>query len=813
MRSRGMRRTLVWAVLAAMVVAAPATVLAQRGWDALPTVLSSVPVAIIIGGQGPRIVTSGAGDAVSAWTEVTAPNGVRIVRTARYEKAGGGWTPASTLFSNITLFAQDLDLAGDANGNAIAVWTAVSASLGNPMEFAVASFYAAASGAWTDIPLPVTNHSATPVVAMNPAGDAVIAWRELLGVNAGLHAVRYAHASATWSGDERPAGASSGAALFDAAIDDGANIHLVWRGAASIQSARFSAAGAAWGSVVNLGPYTNSQVVEPHVAVNGVGDAVATWESGGGIQAVLRSRSDQGWSAPSPIASGSGLDEFARPAIDPSGAVVVAWRRTGTSGAFGLQARRYQPGSGWSPIADLVDDAGQLPPSVAVAMDAAGNAFVVASRFVTAFADARLLAARYAVSTGAWTTTRDLTPAQQFAVLSDVAVDPAGDAVAVWLQSSGVQTTQVLRWDATPPVPSIAALTSSPGTLSVSLGVPASTDPALAPTNLEYSLDGGSSWIPRAPAGIASPLVVPTMNDVVTYSLRVRAVNRAGAGRVTDPLAARSGSGGTPSALRVVSVVGDAVTLAWATPTAGIDASDYLLEAGIAPLQTVATVRLGSPMTIATVRNAPAGMFYLRLTAINGAVRGGTSNEVRVVVGLPEVPAAPTGLIGLVNGSALTLSWTNTMNGGPPSSLLLNVSGAVSGSIPLPVSESFSFANVPPGTYTFTVAAVNATGTSAPTTAVTLSFPGSCTGVPNPPPAVSGLVVGNVVSLAWEAPQSGPAVSGYELVVTGAFAGRVPVSVRTISAAIDAGLYRIGVAATNACGSSASTAPITFVVP
>ena len=84
-----------------------------------------------------------------------------------------------------------------------------------------------------------------------------------------------------------------------------------------------------------------------------------------------------------------------------------------------------------------------------------------------------------------------------------------------------------------------------------------------------------------------------------------------------------------------------------------------------------------------------------------------------------------------------------------------------------PVSESFSFANVRPGTYTFTVAAVNATGTSAPTTAVTLSFPGSCTGVPNPPPAVSGLVVGNVVSLAWEAPQSGPAVSGYELVVTG----------------------------------------------
>ena len=116
------------------------------------------------------------------------------------------------------------------------------------------------------------------------------------------------------------------------------------------------------------------------------------------------------------------------------------------------------------------------------------------------------------------------------------------------------------------------------------------------------------------------------------------------------PLPVRSGSGGTPSPLRVISVVGNAVTLAWSTPAAGLDATDYLLEGGVAPQQTLASVRLGTAMTLMTLNGAPTGVFYLRLTAMNGAVRGGTSNEVRVVVGVPKAPAAPTGLTGLVNG-------------------------------------------------------------------------------------------------------------------------------------------------------------------
>ena len=807
-----MRLPRIWQFMAtallAMQLAAPAPARAQSGWDASPTVLSGVPVAIILGGQGPRIAMSAGGDAVAVWTEVPSLTTYRIVQTASYEKARDAWTPATTLFASATQATQDVDLAGDAAGNAIAVWSAPSP--GNSAILALASRYSSTTRTWTDLPLPMTSPSAVPVVAMNAAGDAVIAWRQLAGANAGVHVVRYSNAAGTWSGVERPAGSSVEPALLDVAIDDGGNMQLVWRASSTIRAARFSAAAAAWESAVDLGPYTDIYVAEPHVAMNSAGHAVATWESGGEIQAVLRSPADAAWSAPIPISSGGGLLDLAQPAIDPSGAIVVAWRRASAFGTSGVQARRYVPGGGWSTIANLFNDGFRLTPSVAVAVDASGNAFVVATRDRDG---TRLLAARYAANSGTWTTTPNLTPALQTAALSGVAVDPAGNAVALWFQADGNQITQALRWDAAPAVPSIVDITPSPRSVSVNLTLPPSQDPALVATNLEYSVDGGSSWTSRAPADVASPLVVPTTDDVSTYALRVRARNAAGAGRPTPPLPVRSGNGGTPSPLRVVSVLGNAVTLAWTRPAAGIEATDYLLEGGVAPQQTLASVRLGTAMTLTTVSGAPTGAFYLRLTAMNGAVRGGTSNEVRVVVGVPEAPAAPTGLTGLVNGSTLTLSWTNVTSGSSPSSLLLHVAGALSGSALLPIAESFSFANVPPGTYTFTITAMNAAGSSVPTNPVTLTFPGPCSGPPSPPSAVSASVAGNVLSLTWEPPQTGPAIGGYELVVTGAFVGRVPVSSRTVSGAIGAGLYRIGVAALNACGSSSSTAPITVVVP
>lgn len=800
-------------VLTAAQWGAPAAAVAQQGWDSTPATLSTAAVPLFIGNQDPAVAMSAGGNIVAVWTEVPAVTSYRIVRASRYDGAEGAWHAATTLFSSATQAAQDVRLAGDAAGNAIAVWTAVT--VGSPTEFARAARFSASTGTWADIPLPVTNHSATPIVAMNAAGDAVIAWRELVGVGAGVHAVRYAQATATWSADERPAGTGADPALLEAAMDDAGNIHLVWRASAGIRSSRYSAASSAWSGVADLGTYSDIYVVAPRVAMNGAGDAIVTWETSGGITAVLRSRTAGAWSAPAQISSGTSLDEMARPAIDAAGAAIVAWRRVGPagpSGNAGVQARRHSPGTGWSPIVDLVTGANQPTPSVGIAVDPAGNAFVTMTRFVTAD-DARLHAARFSAATGAWSAANPLSATAQLSALSNVAVDPHGNAVAIWFQAVGVHVTQAARWTATPAAPTLLGAVPSAQSVSVSVGVGATTDPAFAPSNFEYSVDGGLSWTARSPAGITSPFVVAGLTDGVAYDLRVRAVNDAGAGAGSVAARVRSGASVAPGALRVVARQGNMMTLAWTPPAAGLEPSSYQLEGGIAgQSQVLAVLPTGGAATQFTV-SVPDGTFFVRMASVWGTTRLAVSPEITVAINAPAAPDAPAALLASANGSALALSWQNRWEHAAPTGIRLAVSGAVSTTLDLPVSESFTYSGVPPGTYTFTVSALNGSTASAPSAPATVTFPGACTGAPSPPAAFSATTQGGMVYLDWLPATSGEAATGYVLLVSGAFTGSLPSAARTLVVPAPPGSYTVRVVSVGPCGTSEPTPPQTVIVP
>jgi hypothetical protein len=166
-----------------------------------------------------------------------------------------------------------------------------------------------------------------------------------------------------------------------------------------------------------------------------------------------------------------------------------------------------------------------------------------------------------------------------------------------------------------------------------------------------------------------------------------------------------------------------------------------------------------------------------------------------------------------VNGAGLVLSWTNTLEGGTPTGLRLNVSGAATTTLPLPMEETFTYANVPPGTYTLSVTAENGSGASAPSNSVTLTFPNSCTGVPGPPEHMQTWKVGSTIFLAWSPPATGPAVSGYTVLVSGAYVGAFSAAGRSLSGAAGPGRYVLSVAANNSCGASAPTPEQVVVMP
>ena len=260
-----------------------------------------------------------------------------------------------------------------------------------------------------------------------------------------------------------------------------------------------------------------------------------------------------------------------------------------------------------------------------------------------------------------------------------------------------------------------------------------------------------------------------------------------------------------PAALTFTSVVGNRVSLRWNPPTGAV-ATGYVIEGGVAPGQVLGSVPTGGTGTTFSF-DAPTGSFYLRVHAVTASGRSGPSNEVLVHVNVPQPPSAPAALLGLVNGSTLGLSWRNTATGGAPTSMLLDVSGAVNASLPLPLGETFSFAGVPPGTYTFAVRARNAVGASAASPGVTLTFPGGCSGAPAPPTNFAVTRAGNVLSLQWDPPASGAAVSGYVLDVSGAVTLALPMAGRSISSPVPPGSYTFRVRSANACGQSADTAP------
>jgi hypothetical protein len=261
----------------------------------------------------------------------------------------------------------------------------------------------------------------------------------------------------------------------------------------------------------------------------------------------------------------------------------------------------------------------------------------------------------------------------------------------------------------------------------------------------------------------------------------------------------------------LATVVGNTVTAAWTMPPSGIAATGFVVEGGIAPGSVLASLPTGGTATTFNF-NAPTGLFYIRVHALAGGTRSAASNEVRIAVNVPLPPAAPTNLVGEAFGSNLRLSWRNQLHEGTPTGVMLDVSGAVSLSMALPVGESFTFNGVPSGNYVFAVRATNASGSSGKSNTVALTFPATC--VPAGTPINFGASrSGNVVSVSWAPAAGGPTPTGYVLNVTGSISTTIPLTQTSISGAVGSGSYTMSVIATHACGNSASSTPQTVVVP
>ncbi len=314
-------------------------------------------------------------------------------------------------------------------------------------------------------------------------------------------------------------------------------------------------------------------------------------------------------------------------------------------------------------------------------------------------------------------------------------------------------------------------------------------------------------------------LLIVATNAIAATDTRQRALGALYLAAISSEYSVHSdnsGAGATtvqpPTGLFTASIVGNLVTLRWKPPLIGPAPTGYVFEAGIHPGEVLASMSTGGPAPSFTFA-APPGSFYVRVHSVAGGAKSRASSEIRVHVGVATGPTAPSKLLGVVKGSTLGLSWVNTFGGGAPTSLMLDVTGAIVTSIPLELRDTFSFPSVPPGTYTFSVRAVNAAGSSGASNPVTLTFPTNCSGSPQTPINFVASKSGNTISLAWQPAASGPAAMSYLVHVTGSYVIDVPTTARSLSGTVGPGTYNLRVRAENPCGKSSTTTMQTVTIP
>ncbi len=138
-----------------------------------------------------------------------------------------------------------------------------------------------------------------------------------------------------------------------------------------------------------------------------------------------------------------------------------------------------------------------------------------------------------------------------------------------------------------------------------------------------------------------------------------------------------------------------------------------------------------------------AGLVVATLGAATIAVSGSAS---------AAVPSAPTGLSASVNGTSVTLTWTNAA-GSQGANVWRDTSTKFwAGGFPNPTPSTYTNTSVPTGSHTYAVADYNGSGQGPLSSTVTVNVGGS----PPPVPTVTGVN-----------PTSGPASGGTSVAITG----------------------------------------------
>ncbi len=340
--------------------------------------------------------------------------------------------------------------------------------------------------------------------------------------------------------------------------------------------------------------------------------------------------------------------------------------------------------------------------------------------------------------------------------------------------------------------------------------------------------DGGSAitqyTATSAPGGLTVSVDGSTLNATVTglgngtsYTFTVTATNVVGTSDPATPSNAviPVGAPGPPTGVSAVAGNGQA-TVSWTAPASDGGSAITQYTATSAPGGLTAVVD-GSTLN-ATVTGLANGTSYtFTVTATNAVGTSDPSSPSNAITPIGP-PDPPTGVSAVAGDGQIAVSWTAPASDGgsaitqytvtsDPGSVTVVEDGATLTSMVLGLANST--------TYTFTVTATNAVGTSDPSVASNAATP---VGPPGPPTGVSAVAGDGEANVNWTAPASdgGSAITQYTVTsdpggVTAVEDGATLTS--TVLGLANGTTYTFTVTAANEAWTSSPSAPSNPVTP
>jgi hypothetical protein len=316
-----------------------------------------------------------------------------------------------------------------------------------PMGFDYTGTFVTDSEAWSSArKIEQTNDDAlNPQVVIDANGNALVVWEQDDGTEYSIFSVLYM-VGVGWGTAELVEQIDTGpASKPQVAADPIGYATAVWEQddgvRINVYASRYMFGTGAWSEPVRVSNDGGS-IANPQVAMDSNSNAIAAWQqTEGGRVNLYASRYNIGtglWSAQTLIESRTEDALYPQVAMDPAGNAILVWQQSNGT-RVSIYYSRYNAGTGlWSAPALLETDDSQNAANPQVAMDPAGNAIAVWAQRMTSATRISIHFSRYNVGTGLWSAPALLEADETGdAANPQVAMDSYGNAIAVWQQTVG----------------------------------------------------------------------------------------------------------------------------------------------------------------------------------------------------------------------------------------------------------------------------------------------------------------------------------------------------------------------------------------